>query len=391
MITVEEARRIVMAQVPCTEPDTVPLSEALNAFVAMEVRAPFDHPLFDMSAVDGYAFAFDPKVTHWSIERTISAGEAPAGRVGSTGCARIFTGAMLPPGTDSVVMQEFVTVQEGVMTHTDEHLVRGSNVRRKAEQVKQGEVILQPGALVTPAVIGGLASAGVVSLSVKQVPKVAVLVTGNEFIEHGKLLPGRIFNSNDVMLDAALRSMGAPSDIAQVADDLQELVQAIDQAVSHSEVIITTGGASVGDHDLVHEAVLRAGGTVHFHGVAQKPGKPMLFASVGGRPFFGLPGNPRAVFVLFHEYVRPFLDAMRGAREPFGMVEHLPLGTSVQVKGERAEFRAARVRGGRVMLLKDEGSHMLRSLMEADALVHLPGDRRSWQVDDPVEVHYLLR
>lgn len=391
MISVEEARRIVMAHVPRVDPDTVPLVDALGGYAATDVRARFDHPLFDMSAVDGYAFAYDPGVTHWTIESTMAAGDAPIAPVKRGGCVRIFTGAMLPPGTDTVVMQEHVTVKDGVITHADEGLVDGSNVRRKAEQVKQGEVMLSAGSLITPAVIGGLASVGVEALPVAHAPKVAVLVTGNEFIENGKHVPGRIFSSNDVMLDTALRTCGAPADITHVADELEDLVGAIARAASVNEVIITTGGASVGDHDLVHEAVLRAGGTIHFHGVAQKPGKPMLFGTIGDRPLFALPGNPRAVFVLFHAYVRPFLRAMRGAREPFVMVEHLPVTTAVMVKGARAEFRAARVRGGRVMLLKDEGSHMLRSLMEADALAYLSGDQRSWQVGDPVEVHYLFR
>ena len=389
MISVEEARRIIMAHVPLKAPDTVSLADAFGAWSATDVFAPHDHPLFDMSAVDGYAFAFDPGVKEWTIDGTIAAGSSHVGQVRPGGCVRIFTGAMLPPGTDTVVMQEFVTVKGGRIMHGDDRLTRGANVRRKAEQVKQGEQMLPAGSLITPAVIGGLASVGLGTLSIKYAPEVAVLVTGNEFIENGRLVPGRIFSSNDVMLDAALRSIGAISDIAHVADDLGELVRSIEQAASLNEVIITTGGASVGDHDLVHEAVLRAGGAVHFHGVAQKPGKPMLFATVHGRPFFGLPGNPRAVFVLFHTYVRPFLCAMRGARDPVGIIDHLPLSVPLQLKGERAEFRAARVHGGRVSLLQDEGSHMLRSLMEADALIYFPADRCSWQEGDPVEVHYL--
>jgi molybdopterin molybdotransferase len=133
------------------------------------------------------------------------------------------------------------------------------------------------------------------------------------------------------------------------------------------------------------------GATIHFHGVAQKPGKPMLFAALEGKPIFALPGNPRAVLVLYYAYVLPFLRAMQGATDPWLKNEVLPIAHPVTVKGERTEFRAAQVSGGRVTLLADEGSHMLRSLIGAEALAYLPSDKRSWTIGDPVEVHYLPR
>ncbi|MCC6542668.1 MAG: molybdopterin molybdotransferase MoeA [Flavobacteriales bacterium] len=391
MIAVEEARRIVMAHVPVMKPVVRGLADALGGYVASDVIAPNDHPLFDMSAVDGYAFTYTKEPGPLTIDATIAAGDTVGSAIERGGCARIFTGAMLPGGTDTVVMQEFVTVNAGTITHTDQRLVQGANVRYKAEQLKQGEVVLPKGTWVTPAAIGLLASIGVREVPVIAAPDVAVLVTGDEFVRGGVLLPGRIFSSNDHMMDACLRTFGAVPHTTHVADDLGTVVQAIEQAGQDHGVIITTGGASVGDHDLIHEAVLRVGGTIHFHGVAQKPGKPMLFATVMGKPFFGLPGNPRAVLVLFHEYVLPFLKALRGASAPFPVAEHLPLTSEIRVKGERAEFRAARVQGGAVGSLADEGSHMLRSLIEANAIVYLPADRRSWQAGDLVEVHYLPR
>lgn len=296
---------------------------------------------------------------------------------------------MLPPGTDTVVMQEFITLQGDHVVHSDAKLVQGANVRRRAEQVKKGEVILQQGELLSPSAIGLLASVGVRAVPIKLVPEVAVLVTGDEFVEGDRVEPGKIFSSNGLMLEAALRAEGVLSECAHVPDEVQALDVAIAQATLFNEVVISTGGASVGDHDLVHDAVLRAGGTIHFHGVAQKPGKPMLFATVHGRPFFGLPGNPRAVLVLFYLYVLPFLRAMRGARRPGLRKEMLPIAADLSLRGDRAEFRAGRVRGGTVELLTDEGSHMLRSMTEAEVIVHLPAAKRTWRVGDAVEVHYL--
>ncbi|MGV3638797.1 MAG: gephyrin-like molybdotransferase Glp [Flavobacteriales bacterium] len=389
MISVQEAIRRVMAQVPDAPVEEVRLADAGGAFLAADVSAPHDHPLFDMSAVDGYAFRFDPAITR----RTVVA-HAPAGSVQPADCApgccvRIFTGAMLPPGTDTVVMQEFTTRDDDAMVHADAKLVRGANVRRQADQVKQGEIILRQGDRLTPAAIGLLASVGVRTVPVKLAPEAGVLVTGDEFMEGESLRPGRIFSSNGVMLEAALRAGHVLCECAHIPDEMKALDAAIEQAALFNEVVISTGGASVGDHDLIHEAVVRAGGTIHFHGVAQKPGKPMLFATVHGRPFFGLPGNPRAVLVLFYMYVLPLLRAMRGARTPGLRCERLPLATGLTVKGERAEFRAGRVRGGQVELLADEGSHMLRSMLEADVIVHLEATARSWQAGEPVEVHHL--
>lgn len=389
MISVEEARRMIMAKVSLGAVGNLSMSDAAGAYTAADVVAPYEHPLFDMSAVDGYAFQFDTEVERWMISGTVAAGASLALGLKKGECVRIFTGAMLPVGSDTVVMQEFVNVDDGSITHRDMRLVRGSNVRRRADQVKRGEAILAKGTRISPAVIGLLASVGVEAIPVVLRPEVAVLVTGDEFIRDRKFVQGRIFSSNDHTLNAALRADGIPSVISHVADDIKALDDAIAQAAELNDVIITTGGASVGDHDLIHDAVVRAGGTIHFHGVAQKPGKPMLFATIHGKPFFGLPGNPRAVLVLFYEYVLPFLRAMQGAVAPFLPSEYLPTATAIQLKGDRAEFRAARVRGGRVEMLGDEGSHMLRTLVEANAIVQLAADRRTWSTGDPVEVHYL--
>ena len=156
-------------------------------------------------------------------------------------------------------------------------------------------------------------------------------------------------------------------------------------------MLITTGGVSVGDHDLIRPVLESMGAVIHFHNVAQKPGKPMLFATLNGKPVFGLPGNPRAVMVLYYEFVLPYLRAMQGATDPWPRTDHVPLAQALTAKGDRAEFRAARLQAGKVSLLADEGSHMLRSLIDADALAYLPSNKRTWGEGEPIEVHYLPR
>ncbi len=387
MITVEEALRRMVSQVPLMPVEECPLAEAGGRYTASDIKAPYDHPLFHTSAVDGYAFAFDHTITEWNVVGTVAAGDVFAGVLRPGECVRIFTGAMVPAEADTVVMQERVQRQGDRMAHDDVGLRRGANVRLRAEQVVQGASVLQQGGRLNASVIGLLATVGVRQVAVHRDPSVGLLLTGGEFIEGETPVPGRIFNSNGVMLATALHEEGLPSTEQRVRDEQAALDAALARSIATSDVVISTGGASVGDHDLVHAAVTRAGGTIHFHGVAQKPGKPMLFATVQGKPFFGLPGNPRAVMILYWEYVLPFLRSMRGAADPWPEHARLPLATGVRVKGARAEFRAARIMDGTVHLLADEGSHMLRTLAEGNAIVYLPGDRREWEPGDLVDVH----
>lgn len=389
MITVEEAVRLVMAHVPRPVGEQVPLSLALRRFTAADVRAPNDHPLFDCSAVDGYAFRHGT-ADAWTVVGTVAAGEVLERTLGPGECARIFTGAMVPRGADTVVMQEAVHRDGDRITHADGKLAARANVRLRGEQVRAGDVLLLQGHLLSPAAIGLLASVGIEEAAVGRLPRVQVLVTGDEFMRSADLEEGRIFSSNDRMLEAMFAAAGIPCTVEHVKDDAEALRHAIIEGARKADVVLTTGGASVGDHDLVHQAVEQAG-TVRFHGVAQKPGKPMLFAEVGGVPFFGLPGNPRAVFVLMHVFVLPFLRAMQGASDPWSKSERLPIAQAITVKGARAEFRAARVEGGRVTLLADEGSHMLRSLIDADGLAYIPASVRGLQAGDAIEVRYLPR
>jgi molybdopterin molybdotransferase len=307
-------------------------------------------------------------------------------------CARIFTGAAVPPGTHRVLMQEHCE-RDGTTVKALWPEQPASNIRRAGEQFRTGELLLPSGTIMDPAGIGLLASAGVDEVEVSFKPYVAIVRTGDEFIEPGVDRAGRIFSSNDRMLHAALHAEQCEVDerIAFLAGDDDNAIELALRDALEADAVITTGGVSVGDHDRV-EAVLKSmGATIHFHGVAQKPGKPMLFATLENKPVFALPGNPRAVMVLFWEYVLPFIRKMQGATSPWPRTDAVPVGGSLSVKGDRAEFRAVRIRNGKAEMLPDEGSHMLRTLCIADALAYLPAEKRTWVVDEPIEVHYLPR
>jgi len=389
MIHVHQARQRLMEAVRRLPAEQVPLLHALGRYTAMPVAAPYDHPLFACSAMDGYAFAFADGVHEWTVVAELAAGDAPGAPLAKGECARIFTGAMLPAGADTVVMQELVQRTGKVIGHSDAKLRRGSNVRARGDQLRAGDTALGKGALVDAGAIGLLASVGVQALSVGSLPRVGLLISGNEFAGEGEPAPGKIFGSNGVMLQAALREAGVEASVKEVRDEHDALLAAWRELAAGNDLVLSTGGVSVGDHDLIPAVLRDLGAAIHFHGVLQKPGKPMLFGQLGHASLFGLPGNPRAVMVLFLEYVLPFLRAMQGAAEPWLRSDRLPISGAVKVKGVRAEFRAARVKHGQVELLADEGSHMLRSMVEADALAYIPAEVRQLEQGDLVEVHYL--
>ncbi|MBS1546366.1 MAG: molybdopterin molybdotransferase MoeA [Bacteroidetes bacterium] len=390
MIDVEEAKQRMMAAVRVLPAETVPLARAVGRFAAADVPAPYDHPLFDVSAMDGYAFAFSETAKQYTV-----VGEVPAGSIfpqvlAQGECVRIFTGGMLPPSADTVVMQELVQRTGDRIAYADAKLKRGGNVRHTGEQVRAGDVALPQGTLIDAAAIGLLAAVGAREVVVARKPRVAVLVSGGEFIEGGVPQPGKIFGSNDVMLAAALHSTGiSTATMHHVDDDRDALRAAWAELAATHDVVLSTGGVSVGDFDLIPAVLHELGADIRFHGVLQKPGKPLLFGRLGDAALFGLPGNPRAVMVLFREYVLPYLLAMQGAASPWMRTAMLPVAQNVSIKGNRAEFRAARVTNAQVELLADEGSHMLRSLAEADAIAYIPADVRELKKDQLVEVHYL--
>jgi molybdopterin molybdotransferase len=391
MISVEEAKRILLEHVRPMPFLPVPLHESEGCVLVQDIVATNPHPLFDMSAVDGYAVSGNGP--EWRVIGSIAAGGVHDRELGAGECVRIFTGAQVPAGTHAVVMQERCSRDGDLIKVTIEAPAARANIRRRGEQFDTGDLLLRLGDRMNAPAIGLVASAGVEEVEVAFKPWVSIIRTGGEFIQDGLDRTGRIFSSNDAMLMAALLAEGCEVDEegAYIAeDDDAELTNVLEEA-SEADVIITTGGVSVGDHDRVAAVLTKLGATIHFHGVAQKPGKPMLFATYKDKPVFGLPGNPRAVMVLFWEYVLPFLRASQGASDPWLRSDKVPLAQALVVKGDRAEFRAARMTGGHVQLLTDEGSHMLRSLVDADALVYIPADRREWNEGATIDVHYLPR
>lgn len=389
MISVEEALAALFKETPLLAEERLSFPDANLRYAAKDVHAPHEHPLFDQSAVDGYAFAWNEEMLVWDVAGEVPAGRAFPEKLHKGQCVRIFTGGMMPHGTDTVVMQEHTQKEGDTMRHSDVKLRRGANVRLRGEQVQTGALVLEQGARISPSAVGLLRSVGVDGIAVRRKPRISVLITGNEFAAKAATEPGHIFSSNGEMLVAALQQEGLSCTLSYAVDELEALQNGLRNAVETSDLVITTGGVSVGDHDLVRPSLERIGARIIFHKVAQKPGKPMLLGRWNDSLVLALPGNPRAVMILFWIFVLPAIRAMQGALRPQLRNELLPLAHTVQLKDGRGEFRAARIDNGKMSLLQDQGSHMLASLLDADALAYLPEGRGSFGIGEVIQAYYL--
>lgn len=389
MISVEEALEALFREIPLLPEETLGFPQANLRFSAAAVYAPYEHPLFDQSAIDGYAFAWDETVTAWELVGQIPAGKAFSARLSKGQCVRIFTGGMMPQGADTAVMQEHTQRVGTQIQHNDAKLGKGSNVRLRGEQMAAGALVLEKGERIGPETVGLLRSVGVAGLAVRKSPRIAVVITGSEFAATAASDPGHIFSSNGEMLVAALQQEGLACTMVYAPDEDEPLERSLRNALETSDLVITTGGVSVGDHDLVPPTLERIGARTIFHKVAQKPGKPMLLSRLENTLVLGLPGNPRAVMVLFWMYVLPAIRAMQGARMPMLRNELLPLSHPVVLKDGRGEFRAARITNGQVSLLQDQGSHMLASLIGANALAYLPKGHGTFAIGEAIQAYHL--
>lgn len=358
-----------------TQTETVPLAGADGRVLAADVIAPLAVPGFDNSAMDGYAlnvpdFAAAPHA--YPVVARIAAGDVPAPLLPGT-AARIFTGAPIPAGCNAVEMQENARLQ-GDTLHLERAPRAGQHIRRTGEDIASGAVVLHAGHRLEPAALALLASLGITEVSVFVPLKVALLNTGDELVEPGQpLAPGQIYNSNRYALAALLQRLGCELTIAGlVADDFESTRSELARLASSHDVVISTGGVSVGEEDHVKAAV-QALGELNVWKIAIKPGKPFAFGRIADADFIGLPGNPVSAFVTFLMLVRPFLLARSGAAQTASVALPLPAGFAWPKAGDRREFLRVKLGDdGRVLLYPHQGSAVMTSLAWADGLVDLP-------------------
>lgn len=364
---------------------TAPLREARDRVTCVDVLAQHDLPGFDNSAMDGYAVRSSDVatagVTLPVVGESRAGGELPA-ELSPGSAMRIFTGAPMPAGADSVIIQEN-SERNGAAVQFLVSAAPGSNVRLRGSDLHRGEVCIPAGTVIDAGAIGMLASQGLLEVPVHRRPKVAIVATGDELREPGETLPpGAIYNSNAHALAAAVESVGAEAWILPIArDNAEDLGKAFNNAFT-ADVVVCCGGVSVGEYDLVDTTLQQLGVELRFHKVAMKPGKPLLFAMRGTTPFVGLPGNPVSSWVAFELFMRPCLRRMLGHSLVHPRTFRVKLGHSHTRSMGRVELARARltIDGDTTTahLIAQQGSGSLPSLVAVDALVVFPADQAAF-------------
>jgi len=395
MPTYEEARSIILESVAPMGAERVETGHALGRTLAEDVVAPWPLPFCDNSAMDGYAVRADDcrGAARLKVTGYIPAGESASVAV-TPGCAvKIMTGAPIPAGCDAVIPFEETEEADGHVVVKGKATVR-QHIRFRAEDVREGDLVLPEGTPLRPAEISMLASLGKAFVPVYRKVRVAVLSTGDELIELGEPpSPGRIINSNSVAIGAAVRETGADAVLLGIArDDLSSHAEKITEGLK-ADALVTTAGVSAGDRDLVREVLAEMGVVSRFWRVGIKPGGPTAFGTKDGVPVFSLPGNPVSALITFEAFVRPALLRMMGRKKVMRPLVKATLAGEVRKKPGKVHFLRVgiEVRGGEYFVSSagDQNTGILRTMVLADALAVLPADKTSFAAGETVDVFLL--
>ncbi len=397
MITFEEALDLVLTHAPILPAVWKNVHEIDSGVLAEDIKAKVDLPVFSNSAMDGFALRSED--THsvpvvLRIRGCIKAGNFPGAKLGKGEAMKIMTGAPLPEGTNAVVMVEDAE-ERGKTVVVKKSVKKGENVRFKGEEIKEGQIALKKGTKLNPASLGFLAAMGWEKVRVINKPKVSLLITGNELVKPGReLKPGKIWESNLTTLNAALDQIDVKPVFSGTArDNLQDLEKKIQKGLETSDILLISGGISVGDYDFVQELLLKQKVKKIFWRVAIKPGKPTFFGAKGKKLIFGLPGNPASVLVTFLEFVRPAILKMTGLKDVLLHEREAILEEKLQKKAGRAYFLKGilQERNG-TAYVKSAGlqnSHILESFGKANCLVFLEKEKEIFKKGERVEIQIL--
>ena len=396
-LAVTEARaRILEHLAPVAGTLRLSVRQALGRALARDVICPVNVPAHTNSAMDGYAVRSEDlpagAPATLRVIGTAYAGHPFADPVQGGECVRIMTGAALPAGTDTVVMQEQAVAEADGRVRLEGSHRRGQNVRRAGEDLAAGRPALRAGQRLMPAHLGLLASLGVAEATVHRPPTVAFFSTGDELRSIGEPLgDGQIYDSNRYTLYGMLTRLGVDvMDMGVVRDRPQALREAFTDAAAHADALITTGGVSVGESDFVRQ-ILDERGRVQFWKIAMKPGRPFAFGRLGDCAFFGLPGNPVAAMVTFYQFVQPALIHMAGDSDPLPVTVQVPCAERLTKKPGRTEFRRGILEAGpggalTVRSSGQQGSGILSSMSRANCFLVLPAESETFAAGSPVEV-----
>ncbi len=391
-IEVSEAKKLIRDHIKTPDPVKVSIETAAGLILAEDVYALTDVPPFNQSSMDGYALNYEgwKQNNTLKIEGLAQAGLAEQSPLQIQNTCRIFTGAAVPPGADTVVMQEKVDIQDGKLIIKDPSLLAGQNVRIQGSEAKKGELALEKGCLLNAPAIGFLAGLGIHELMVYPGPNLSIILTGNELLQPGlPLAYGQVYESNSYALNAAIREAGILNvDVFSAEDDLKILTEVLGIAMEQSNLVLLTGGVSVGDYDFVIRAAEANGVEQVFHKIRQKPGKPIYFGKKGNKYIFGLPGNPASVLICFYEYVYPAIGLLSKREKDLKKMSGI-LETDMKKPAGITHFLKAYFDGKYVKDLKAQESFKLSSFAKANCLIKLDEDRTEYKAGEEVEIHIL--
>lgn len=398
MISVKEALEIILKEISPLGVESAGALASLGRVLAQDITAARPNPPWDNSAMDGYALrsadvanASPSGQTMLKVIYDLPAGQVPKGPVGRNQAVRIMTGAPIPEGADAVVMVENTESagKQNVFIRTSAK--SGENIRRAGEDFKVGELVVRKGSLIRAAEISMFATVGVPEVKVHKRPVVSVLSTGDELVEINEVpSKGKIINSNSYALSALVMDSGAEYLRLGIARDTKESLKEKLSEAMKADCIITSGGVSVGAYDFVKDALREMGSAMRFWQVAIKPGKPLAFGVIGGKPAFGLPGNPISSMVSFEEFVRPALLKMAGRRDIFRKSIRARLTKDIKIKPGRMNFIRSELTldadGFCVTPLEGQGSGVISTMVRSNSFVIVPEDSPGYKKDELIPV-----
>jgi len=386
MISHEEAQARLLALAPALGEETIGVDNAVSRYLASDISALRTQPAKDLSAMDGYALSSASSPGPWKVIGESPAGGSFDGKVAGSEAIRIFTGAPLPAGTDCILIQENalrdgnqLSLAEGIT------LTHGQHIRKTGSDFSQGDAVIEAGTWLNAAHIGLVAMAGHGNLPVHRVPRIHLLSTGDELVEPGQIIgENQIPASNGLMLAAML---GNQPCIVSAAEIVPDRIEAVEDALrsANADIIVTIGGASVGDHDLVRPALDNIGADIDFIKVAMRPGKPVMAGRLGKRIVIGLPGNPVSAYVTAFLFLLPLIRHLAGSVSPMPVKSRARLKQELPANGQRANFIRARLYGDTIAPLPSKDSAMLAVLSKANALIYRQASAPAAEAGEQVE------
>lgn len=374
IISVSEAKARLKNHIPIGSKQPCPIHLANGKVLANNIIAPMDVPSFDNSAMDGYAIAWEDAGESREVVGLVAAGDSELKSLQKGEAARIFTGAPIPQGADTVIQQEKILRTGNQIQFVRKDFRQGASVRLRGTQCKQGDEILKAGTQINPGTIALFASLGIAEVEVFDLPKIALVVTGNELREVGQELnSGQIYNSSGPAIQAYLTAIGVKDiQIFHAEDDFEKVILTIKEALKVSDFLLLTGGISVGDFDFVKDGLGENDVEEIFYKISQRPGKPLFAGKKEGKVVFALPGNPASVLTCFLNYVKPSILQWAGHSDPWKPTLVLPLADLFTKSVNLTFFLKAKIENGKVQILPGQESFNLLSFGQADGLAEIP-------------------